>query len=50
MKHPPTLAAPQGVGQSLGAALRDWMKRPPTLATLAAPQGACQSLGAALRH
>jgi hypothetical protein len=50
MKHPPALAplaAPQGAGQSVGAALPD-MKHPPTLALLAAPQGAGQSVGAAL--
>jgi hypothetical protein len=51
MKHPPTLAplaAPQGVRQSVGAALPDWDEHPPTLAPLAAPQGVRQSVGAAL--
>ena len=50
MKHPCTLAplaAPQGAGQSVGAALPD-SEHPPTLAALAAPQGAGQSVGAAL--
>jgi hypothetical protein len=51
MKHPPPLAplaAPQGAGQSVGAALPDSDGHPPTLAPLAAPQGAGQSVGAAL--
>jgi hypothetical protein len=43
------LAAPEGVGQWLGAALRR-DEDPPTLASLAAPQGAGQWLGAALRY
>jgi len=51
MKRSPTLAAlaaPRGVGQSVGAALPDWDRHPPTLAALAAPRGVGQSVGAAL--
>ncbi len=44
------LPAASGPRQSLGAALRDCLKRPPTRASLAAPQGASQSLGSAIRN
>jgi len=49
MEHPSKLAplaASQGAGQSVGAALPD-SKHPPTLAALAAPRGVGQSVGAA---
>jgi len=51
MKRPTTLvplAAPREAGQSVGAALPDWMKHPPRSLRSLPPQGAGQSVGAAL--